>query len=489
MKLSIIMTIIVGVLMFCVFFVANLFLTITGDVLPFIFRVTIPTIVVVIFYLVVKRVIKPIKKLTTDVNAVSKGRLDIQLGKSKIFEIQGLIDSLNRVLASLKLAILRTGVSKGELGLGKAIEDKQVAEEALKISEKRFRQVVENSQEWIWEMDSEGLYTYSNPIVEKILGYKTNEIVGKKHFYDFFIPAEEKNLKKVAFAAFAKKESFREFKNKNVDKNGKIVWLLTSGVPILDTKGNLLGYRGLDIDITKQKELLEKHKLFFEDANDLIQRVGTRGKIVEVNKKWRETLGYSNEEALKLTLDKIISPPHLSMCMKEFKKVITGGKVSNVKTTFVTKEGREVPIEINASPVIDDTGKIISTIGIVRIIDEKPVERKLNSKIVQKISLIRKIKEIIPRKDSAIKQTKKVIPLKTKPTVDKLPIVKGQKDSLEPITRDLLMDTKKVPEKKIIISKPIKKILPVEKKSVVLQSPIVKKSLVIKKEKKYFLKK
>ncbi len=57
-----------------------------------------------------------------------------------------------------------------------------------KKAEERFKQVAESAGEWIWEVDRNGLYTYSNHVVEKILGYTPEEIVGKKHFYDFFEP-------------------------------------------------------------------------------------------------------------------------------------------------------------------------------------------------------------------------------------------------------------------------------------------------------------
>jgi PAS domain S-box-containing protein len=133
------------------------------------------------------------------------------------------------------------------------ITERKRAEEALQESEKRFRDVAENSQEWVWEVDAEGKYTYASPIVEKLLGYKPEEILDK-HFYDLFIPEERVKLKEMAFATFANKKPVREFINRNLHKDGSIIYLSTSGVPILDKTGNLLGYRGADIDITKRIE-------------------------------------------------------------------------------------------------------------------------------------------------------------------------------------------------------------------------------------------
>ena len=139
-------------------------------------------------------------------------------------------------------------------------EKRKQVEKSLQESEERFRQIADNSQEWIWEVDANGLYTYASPIVKKILGYEPEEIVGKKHFYDLFYPEDRKKMKDAAFEVFAKKLSFREFSNRNISKTGKEIWLLTSGVPMLDEKGELLGYRGADIDITERKKIEEEIK-------------------------------------------------------------------------------------------------------------------------------------------------------------------------------------------------------------------------------------
>ena len=138
--------------------------------------------------------------------------------------------------------------------IGGFFQERKQAQESLRKSEERFKQVAENAGDWIWEVNAEGLYTYSSPIVEKILGYKPEEIVGKKYFYDFFAPDVKEKLKKAAFEAFARGESFRGFINPNVHKNGSIVILETNGTPIVDDKGNLCGYRGVDRDITERKK-------------------------------------------------------------------------------------------------------------------------------------------------------------------------------------------------------------------------------------------
>ncbi|MGA9536746.1 MAG: PAS domain S-box protein [Desulfobacterales bacterium] len=154
--------------------------------------------------------------------------------------------------------------------LEKESDKRKRIEAQLKESETRFRDIAENALEWIWEIDSIGKYTYSSPVVKQILGYKPNEVVGK-FFYDFFHPDEKMQLKKAAFRTFSLKKPFRKFINRNVCKDGKMVVLLTSGVPVLDAKGTLIGYRGADTDITDQYNSEESLRKSEEHLRSLME--------------------------------------------------------------------------------------------------------------------------------------------------------------------------------------------------------------------------
>ena len=145
------------------------------------------------------------------------------------------------------------------------------AENALRESELRFRQVAESVGDFIWEVDMDGLYRYTSPSVEKILGYRPDELVGKRHFYDLFAPEVREGLKAAAFRVFAARESFRAFPNQNLSREGKVVHLETSGAPVLDAAGNLVGYRGADTDVTERKRAEEELRRYQEHLEELVR--------------------------------------------------------------------------------------------------------------------------------------------------------------------------------------------------------------------------
>ncbi len=121
---------------------------------------------------------------------------------------------------------------------------------ALQKSEQRFRQIAELSQTVIWEIAKDGSYTYVSPMAEKVWGYKPDELVNKKKFYDLHPEEQREGYIRETMEIVKEKKTFHDFINPVKKKNGEIIWVKTNGMPIKDNLGFLLGYRGSDEDIT-----------------------------------------------------------------------------------------------------------------------------------------------------------------------------------------------------------------------------------------------
>lgn len=139
-------------------------------------------------------------------------------------------------------------------GIIQDISRKKQTEIDLRESEYRYSLLAEQSGTIAWEVDTEGLYTYISPVVKTVLGYEPEEVVGKMHFYDLHPPKGQEEFKEYAFEIIKQKGHFHDYPNPALAKNGKLVWLSTDGVPFHDQQGNFAGYRGIDNDITLQRE-------------------------------------------------------------------------------------------------------------------------------------------------------------------------------------------------------------------------------------------
>jgi len=129
----------------------------------------------------------------------------------------------------------------------------------LKSSEERLRALVETTNDCVWEVDSSAVYTYVSPKVMDILGYRPEEVLGRTPFD--LMPTEEAGRVRPIFDDIAaSKKPFALLENVNMHKDGSLVVLETGGAPILDQAGNLLGYRGIDRDITRRKEREEERE-------------------------------------------------------------------------------------------------------------------------------------------------------------------------------------------------------------------------------------
>ena len=142
------------------------------------------------------------------------------------------------------------------------ISERKQSEEELRKSEERFAAIARVSADWIWEVDADGVYTFVSEGVISHLGLVPLEVVGRTPF-DLMPPDEAARVGAEFAAITSRRETFRDLDNIMLHKDGSLRHLQTSGVPIIDADGALLGYRGLDRDVTERKlgERLLQHSL------------------------------------------------------------------------------------------------------------------------------------------------------------------------------------------------------------------------------------
>jgi PAS domain S-box-containing protein len=119
------------------------------------------------------------------------------------------------------------------------------------------RTLVETSNDWIWAVDIEGRHTYCNPAVESILGYGVPELVGRVAT-ELLHPDDTAKVDSWMREWIEKKLGWSNLIRRWRHKNGSWRWLESSAVPILNANDELVGFRGIDRDITDRVEAEEK---------------------------------------------------------------------------------------------------------------------------------------------------------------------------------------------------------------------------------------
>jgi PAS domain S-box-containing protein len=186
---------------------------------------------------------------------------------------------LTVIFAALTLVVMIRSIKAKQMAaellcanewLEKEVKDRLQAEEALLESQKRFSQIAEHAGEWIWEVDINGFFSYCSPAVEGVLGYRVDELVGKRHFWEFFDPDAQPGLKDQFIMSMVHGTHITKLINVNRHRSGRAVVLETGCLPVLDKKNNIVGYRGVNTDVTERKHLEDELR---QSRDTLEQRV------------------------------------------------------------------------------------------------------------------------------------------------------------------------------------------------------------------------
>jgi len=166
------------------------------------------------------------------------------------------LDGREAIVESAGVSYLERGRLVLQFVLRDVAEQKK-AREALAERERRFRDVVEASGEYVWETDPAWRYTFLSERVEAVLGYVRHEMIGRTPRE--FMPLGEAQAMDEWFAQRAEHaEAFRDQVHRSLTKSGRVIWQSVTGVPVFDAAGKLTGYRGTGADITARKQAEER---------------------------------------------------------------------------------------------------------------------------------------------------------------------------------------------------------------------------------------
>lgn len=187
---------------------------------------------------------------------------------------QQLVMPLNHAMSHVLMVGQKYDQGEAAVFVGLDISDLEQTKTALQQSETKFRNLVEYTNDWVWEVDPQFRFTYVNPRAVEILGYTAEAILN--HQFTDFMPADEAvRFNTVLLHLIQSRQPFTQIEATCLNRAGHLVTLEISGSPNLSPEGGFQGYRGITRDITERKQVevdIRKALTREKELNDLKTR-------------------------------------------------------------------------------------------------------------------------------------------------------------------------------------------------------------------------
>jgi two-component system cell cycle sensor histidine kinase/response regulator CckA len=161
--------------------------------------------------------------------------------------------------AAMHNSLLRDDAGRpvGMIGTVRNIVEQKAAEETLRESERKYRELVESANSVILRMDAEGRITFFNEYAQKLFGYAPEEILGRRGV-GTIVPETEtsgRNLAQVIAGLVAHPNGYETHENENITRDGRRLWIAWTNRAIRDADGKVTGVLCIGNDITDRKRM------------------------------------------------------------------------------------------------------------------------------------------------------------------------------------------------------------------------------------------
>jgi len=247
---------------------------------------------------------------------------------------------------------------------------------ALRDSESKFRSLVESSRDFIWEEDRVGIYTYASPHVDSILGYTAEEMIGRP-VHEFMLPEDASKARKLFDGDDGLCPCQIQSESVFLHKDGHRVILERNGTPILDENGKVLGFRGVDRDITeRRKHERELNRLIRALENNPIAIIisDPEGKVEYVNPAFRALMEGDTEDWTGRDFVTLMAAGRKNGIFAKLRATLAVGEPWQGELNHLRNDGKSQWINIAVAP-IRENGVLVNHVATLEdISDRKDLE-------------------------------------------------------------------------------------------------------------------
>ncbi len=252
------------------------------------------------------------------------------------------------------------------------ITERKLSEQKIRASEEKFRMLIENSHDAISLINENGELIYLSPAGERITGFTSDEIKGRKIFE--FLHTDSSHTAKDFFESLYQSPGKTFYRlNRILHKNGNYIVTESNVTNLLhdeNVKAIITNFRDISERLLAQDELQKselKYRSLVEQASDSIFMADHNLKIINANTSACKLLGYQLEDLLKMNISDLFFESDLKNEPIKIDELNSGVTVLNERY-MRGNSGVSVPVEINSKMLPDGRFQ-----GIVRNITERKI--------------------------------------------------------------------------------------------------------------------
>ncbi|MGD1057198.1 MAG: EAL domain-containing protein [Solirubrobacteraceae bacterium] len=311
----------------------------------------------------------------------------------------------SKVSVSLTLFALcdERGEIVGAASIAHDISRQVAAQDELRRSEGRYRQILESAHAGIWQVNPDTVTDYTNPSLARMLGYTVEELLGRP-LSDFLnserlSTAQESMQRQSAGNGERLEQTFRH-------KDGSEVQTLMSVNEVLDDAGEHVGNLAIVTDVTEQR-VAEAHLREAEEflaglsasMEEGLLVLGVDGRIATLNRAAQRSLGYSAEELAGRTLCGALGcgcEERRSCTARHCRLAEVGSSPSAVRiddVAFVCKDGTRLAVDLSTAPLGDEHDGFSGRVVVFRDISERRRSEEQAQRELEEMSWIGRVRD------------------------------------------------------------------------------------------------
>ena len=273
----------------------------------------------------------------------------------------------------VELAVVALGLGGQQMFTAylRDISERRKAEQALADSEKRYRSVVENLSEIVFQTDAEARWTYLNPAWQDVTLYGVEESLGKS-VLDFALPEDHPQIIAFYQPLFEGREESRRGEFRYRAKDGSQRWVEIFTRVLHDDQGGLAGFAGSAQDVTERRIAEERLRDQLRFVQELIEVIpnpiyfkDAAGHYLGFNKAWEQFFGHRREDWIGKTVFELFSAEQAALHHGRDRDLIERPGVQAFETQVTDGAGKSRDALYNKAVFTKADGSIAGIIGVL----------------------------------------------------------------------------------------------------------------------------